>query len=41
VIYGTPGALDATISIDGRQLPPEPPRFGGVIRETYKDSTPW
>jgi arylsulfatase len=40
-IYGTAGAVDATISIDGRQLPPEPPRFGGEIRETYKGSKPW
>jgi hypothetical protein len=41
VIHGTLGSPDATISLDGRVLPPSPPEFGGVIKETYKDSTPW
>ena len=40
-ITGTPGSPDATTTIDGRQLPPPPPRFGGVIGETYEDSRPW
>ena len=28
---GTPGAPDATTTIDGNYLPPPPPRFGGTI----------
>ena len=36
-IYGTPGTPSATMSIDGRQLPPPPPAFGGVIKESAKD----
>ncbi|HET7536083.1 MAG TPA: hypothetical protein VFJ90_06500, partial [Candidatus Didemnitutus sp.] len=40
-IYGTPGAPSATMSIDGKQLPPPPPPFGGVIKETAKDSKPY
>src|SRR5262245_23949910 len=35
-IYGTPGAPSATMSIDGKQLPPPPPAFGGVIKEDAK-----
>ncbi|MFO1324337.1 MAG: arylsulfatase [Burkholderiales bacterium] len=38
---GTPGSPSATITIDGKQLPPPPPKFGGVIKEDAKDSTPW
>ena len=37
----TPGSPRATTSIDGKQLPPLPPEFGGVIKESAKDSTPW
>jgi hypothetical protein len=37
-IEGTPGSPSATTTIDGKQLPPEPPKFGGVINETAKDS---
>ena len=37
---GTPGAPDATTSIDGNYLPPAPPRFGGDIGLDVKDSTP-
>ncbi len=40
VIHGV-ASPDATVSIGGRQLPPASPVFGGVIRETAKDSTPW
>src|SRR5262245_33684679 len=40
-ITGTPGTPSATITIDGKQLPPEPPKFGGVINETAKDSKPY
>jgi arylsulfatase A-like enzyme len=40
-VYGTPGAPSATMTIDGKQLPPPPLKFGGVIKEDAKDSTPW
>jgi hypothetical protein len=30
-ITGTPGSPSATTTIDGRQLPPPPQRFGGKI----------
>lgn len=40
-ITGTPGSPGATLTIDGKQLPPEPPKFGGVINETAKDSKPY
>ena len=35
---GTPGAPDATTTIDGNYLPPPPPRFGGTINMDAKDS---
>jgi arylsulfatase len=28
-ITGTPGSPSATTTIDGKQLPPPPPKFGG------------
>ena len=37
-VLGSPGA---TTTIDGKQLPPPDPRFGGVIKERASDSTPW
>jgi arylsulfatase len=40
-ITGTPGTPGATMTLDGKQLPPEPPKFGGVINETAKDSKPY
>ncbi len=40
-ITGTPGSPGATISIDGKQLPAPDPEFGGVIKETAKDSKPY
>src|SRR5262245_54213047 len=40
-IIGTPGSPSATMTLDGKQLPPEPPKFGGVINETAKDSKPY
>jgi arylsulfatase len=40
-ITGTPGSPGATTTIDGKQLPPEPPKFGGVIKEDAKDSKPY
>ena len=39
-VTGTPGSPSATTTIDGKQLPPPPTKFGGVIKETYKDSKP-
>ncbi len=38
---GVPGSPSATTTLDGKQLPPSPPKFGGVIKENAKDSTPW
>src|SRR5437660_3094698 len=38
---GTPGSPDATVTIDGKQIPPPPMPFGGVIKESVKDSTPY
>ncbi len=40
-INGTPGSPSATVTIDGKQIPPPPMKFGGVIKETAKDSTPY
>src|SRR5207245_571069 len=40
-INGTPGSPDATVTIDGKQIPPPPMPFGGVIKESVKDSTPY
>jgi arylsulfatase A-like enzyme len=40
-IYGEPGAPSATMSLDGKQIPPPPMKFGGVIKESAKNSTPW
>ena len=37
----TPGSPSATVTIDGKQLPPPPPKFGGVIKEDAKDSKPY
>ena len=38
---GTPGSPGATTTIDGKQLPPPDPKFGGVIKDTAADSKPW
>src|SRR5262245_53293288 len=40
-VTGNLGAPDATTTISGKQLPPPDPAFGGVIKETAKESTPW
>jgi arylsulfatase A-like enzyme len=40
-INGTLGSPSATITIDGKQLPPPPPKFGGVIKETLDGSKSW
>jgi arylsulfatase A-like enzyme len=38
---GTLGSPGATTTIDGKQLPPPDPEFGGVIKDTATDSKPW
>src|SRR6476469_2775607 len=38
---GTPGSPSATTTIDGKQLPPPEPKFGGVIKDSAVDSKPW
>ena len=40
-ITGVPGSPSATVTIDGKQLPAPPLPFGGVIKETAPDSTPY
>ena len=40
-ITGTPGSPSATVTIDGKQLPPPPMPFGGVIEESATDSIPY
>jgi arylsulfatase len=40
-INGVPGSPSATTTIDGKQLPPPDPRFGGEIREKASESKPW
>ena len=40
-ITDVPGSPSATTSLDGKQLPPLPPTFGGMIKESATDSTPW
>ena len=39
-ITGTPGSPSATTTINGEQLPAPPGKFGGVIKESAKDSKP-
>src|SRR5260370_3896416 len=38
---GAPGSPGATTTIDGKQLPPPDPTFGGVIKEKASESKPW
>jgi hypothetical protein len=40
-VTGVPGSPGATTTIDGKQLPPPEPNFGGVIREKASESTAW
>ncbi|HSH95204.1 MAG TPA: sulfatase-like hydrolase/transferase, partial [Roseimicrobium sp.] len=40
-IWGVPGSPSATITLDGKQLPAPPAKFGGVIDETTKGSKPY
>ena len=37
-ITGVPGSPSATVTIDGKQIPPSPMKFGGVIKESALDS---
>ena len=39
-ITGPPGAPSATMTIDGKQLPPPPPKFGGTIERNAANSKP-
>ncbi|MTV15640.1 arylsulfatase [Bradyrhizobium elkanii] len=36
-----PGSPGATAAIDGRQLPPPDPKFGGIIKDGALQSKPW
>jgi arylsulfatase A-like enzyme len=38
---GVPGSPGATTTIDGKQLPPPDPSFGGVIQDDALQSKPW
>ncbi len=40
-VTGELGSPSATTTIPGNQLPPPAPKFGGVIKESAKDSKPW
>jgi len=40
-IYGEEGSAAATMSIDGKQIPAPPLKFGGVLKETVKESKVW
>ena len=40
-VTGIPGSAGATITLDGKQLPPPDPTFGGEIKEKASESTPW
>ena len=40
-INGVPGSPSATMTLDGKQLPPPPLPFRGVIKESAKDSKPY
>ena len=40
-ITGVPGSPSATMTIDGKVIPPPPPKFGGVINSDAKDSKPY
>jgi len=40
-VTGTPGAPEATTTIDGKQLPAPDPKFGGVIKDGALQSKVW
>jgi len=41
VVTGVPGSPNATTTLQGEQLPPQPPKFGGVIKEDATESKAW
>ena len=40
-VTGVLGSPEATTTIDGKQLPPPPPKFGGKIERNAAQSKPW
>jgi len=40
-VTGELGSPNATTTIDGKQIPPPPPKFGGVSKPSAVDSKPW
>src|SRR5438876_340156 len=40
-VTGTLGSPSATSTINGKQLPPPDPEFGGVIKDGALQSKPW
>src|SRR6202162_4430281 len=40
-IHGVPGSPSATVTRDGKPIPPPPMPFGGVIKQSYLDSEPY
>src|SRR6516162_6969738 len=40
-VTGDLGSPSATTTIDGKYLPPPPPKFGGTINLNARDSKPW
>jgi len=40
-VMGVLGSPDATMTLEGKQLPAPPPKFGGIIKEDAKDSKSW
>ncbi len=40
-VEGQPGSPSATTTIDGKQLPPPPPKFGGKIERNAVQAKPW
>src|SRR5258708_37434637 len=40
-VNGTPGSPSSTVTLEGKQLPPQPMTFGGVIKEGAVNSKPW
>ena len=40
-VTGVPGSPSATTTIDGKQIPPPEPSFGGVIKEKASESKAW
>ena len=40
-VTGVPGSPSATTTLDGKQLPPPDPKFGGIIKEKASESKAW